>query len=476
MKALGYFRVAPDSAMAVGPSSLVEQEKAFFRFCEEHGYQPVATFVDVDAPEKKAHPEYLRMLDYLHEMEKGFVVVVVKNIDRLSSNPQETLRYILEMENMGAKVMSIDEASTDALSSAMKSWSRKRTRVGVAEKIRNAMRAKAIRGEGLGRPAYGYRIAKDGKFHVVPEEATIVKLIYRLYTEEKLGIRLVARHLNEKGIKTRRGGNWNMVTIRGILRNRTYLGTYNRFGMRIPGSHSAIIEQEVFGKVQERMSNRPRPEGYSRGEPFLLAGLAYCGQCSNRMIGISRHQTWTRQKDGAKTRAEYRYYQCESRTNQSVCRYNTRRAKELEGEVLEKLRQHHITAGQGDAVSTAEPDSSGLEGEKLRSRLKLLEKRMRRHIQQVSKGKMSVDSMRNLSAELVQEQRSLERRLGEIESHAAERSIYLERKKRLEKTLTEICERWESLSFTERRALLLDVVDRVVVHDDKIDLVLRDLH
>ncbi len=50
-----------------------------------------------------------------------------------------------------------------------------------------------------------------------------------------MGIRLIARRLNEEGLKTRRGGNWSMVSIRDILRNRVYLGTYSRFGVKRAG-------------------------------------------------------------------------------------------------------------------------------------------------------------------------------------------------------------------------------------------------
>ena len=51
------------------------------------------------------------------------------------------------------------------------------------------------------------------------------------------------------------------------------------------------------------------------------------------MIGVSRRQAWTRRSDGSEQVASYRYYQCESRTNQGICSYNTQRADELEDQV-----------------------------------------------------------------------------------------------------------------------------------------------
>ena len=107
----------------------------------------------------------------------------------------------------------------------------------MAERVKEAMKARAMKGEGLGRPPFGYRIGAGRRFEVVPEEAATVELIYGLYLEQNLGLRLITRYLNERGIKTRRGGMWNIIGIRDILRNHTYIGTYSRFGVRVPGSY-----------------------------------------------------------------------------------------------------------------------------------------------------------------------------------------------------------------------------------------------
>ena len=106
-------------------------------------------------------------------------------------------------------------------------------RDGVSDRVRAAMRRKAVKGEVLGRPPYGYKVGSARRLELVPEEAVVVRYIFRLYLQEDMGIRLIARRLNEEGLKTRRGGNWSMVSIRDILRNRAYLGTYSRFDVHV---------------------------------------------------------------------------------------------------------------------------------------------------------------------------------------------------------------------------------------------------
>ena len=127
------------------------------------------------------------------------------------------------------------------------------------------------------------------------------------------------RRLNERGARARSGAPWNMVTIRDILRNRAYIGTYARFGIRVPGNHPPLVDQEIFRRAQERMlARRPRRGVRGAEAPFLLSGLAHCSACDSLMIGVIRRRAWKR-KDGSQQRVAYRYYQCQSRANRSTC-------------------------------------------------------------------------------------------------------------------------------------------------------------
>ena len=63
---------------------------------------------------------------------------------------------------------------------------------------------KAVKGEVLGRPPYGYKVGARRRLELVPEEAVVVRYIFRLYLQEGLGIRLIARRLNEEGLNTSR--------------------------------------------------------------------------------------------------------------------------------------------------------------------------------------------------------------------------------------------------------------------------------
>ena len=71
------------------------------------------------------------------------------------------------------------------------------------------------------------------------------------------------------------------------------------------------------------------------------------------MIGVKRRQGWER-KDGTRMTKAYQYYQCGSRTNQSRCGYHSRRAREIEAEVIDKLENEGITIRQLDRSSLSD--------------------------------------------------------------------------------------------------------------------------
>ena len=338
-------------------------------YCRREGFEVGATFLDSNPADDTG---FRQLLDYLRENGCG-VTVVVDKLQRLGRDMRRTARAYFQLDGLGVSVVTLNGESS-ATESLLASWISRDPSERAGERVRAAMRQKAIKGEVLGRPPYGYGVGPKRRLEPIPDEALLVRHMFRLYNQEGLGIRLIARRLNEEGHKTRRGGNWSMVTIRDILRNRAYLGTYSRFGVRVPGSHPAIISPEDYRRAQDRMTRRRTAGGTRSVNPFLLSGLAHCGYCGNRMIGVSRHQSWKRRGDGSSVQAEYRYYQCETRTNQSMCDYHTRRAVAFEEEVraaIERELRRQLEASEDDGDLDVNEDLRSL-----KSRLRLLDRRL----------------------------------------------------------------------------------------------------
>ncbi|KPK22103.1 MAG: hypothetical protein AMJ76_00785, partial [Dehalococcoidia bacterium SM23_28_1] len=421
MRAVGYFRETD------GSQSLAEQSRAFLDFCRQNGYEAVATFLDATAAASDC-AGYRQLIDFLKERpDRGFTMVVIPSLTSLGSDLWEAARRYFQLASLGVKVMCLEDGA-DPGSTLLGLWAEKKDeRLG--QKVQAAMRRKAVKGEVLGRPPFGYRVGPRRRLEIVPEEASVVRYIFRLYLRDGLGIRLIAGRLNEEGVRTHRDGLWSMVTVRDILRNRTYLGTYSRFGVRVPASHPALISSDDFRRVQERLSSRRQEKAKRQTSLFLLSGLAYCGYCSNKMIGVSRRQRW-RRRDGSEKWAEYRYYQCESRTNRSLCDYHTRRAGQLEEEVRQALLGEKpltvvtVPKAGDDAVALQEAEARC---RRLRGRLRRLDKRLEEHMNEAVRGRLSAERMRSLSMGVAAEGLSLEESLAEAERFVRQQVSVAER-------------------------------------------------
>ncbi len=280
------------------------------------------------------------------EKEPGEISVMISPGDRIAR--VRLIEELLRLEAMGVELVSA-ESEKHPLDIALEP----ETDTSHSDRggaIRKSMARKALRGVVLGRIPYGYRRGDHGQLEEHPDEAPAVRAIFGLAAQGK-GIRAIAAELNARGLQTRRGGAWSIVTIRDMLRNRVYTGAYNRSGTRVAGNHPALAKPALFRDIQERLDERAKRAGYGVGRPFLLSGTATCGACGSNMVGVTRRQSWTR-NDGSSASNRYRYYQCEAATNQGRCSYHTRRARELETIVLTRVGMDGIASRIEAAVAS----------------------------------------------------------------------------------------------------------------------------
>ena len=271
-------------------------EREFHEYCRLNMHQAVTTFV---SSQTEHDAEYRRMVDYIGKS-GGEFLVVIPDAKHLGLDLEGVARSIVELGERGTGVVCYDDEFPNPFQNAFQTLGIKGVSSTRSRRVKESMRARALQGRALGRPAYGYHIGPDGTLEPVSEEAKVVELVFRLYTKDGLGLRLIAQHLNEREIKTRRGGRWTVVSLRDMLKNPTYTGTYTRFDMRAPRAHEAIILHDVFRAAQDQTRAR-RPVGrVVNAEPFLLSGLLDCGYCGNKMMGVTRRQAW-KKKDGRRS-------------------------------------------------------------------------------------------------------------------------------------------------------------------------------
>lgn len=158
---------------------------------------------------------------------------------------------------------------------------------------------------------YGYsreklKNQKGYKLIPNPEESTVLKLIFELYTNS-MGIRNICKYLDNLGIKPRNSQNWSTSTIRDILKNPVYIGkilwhkTYltktTKDGIvkskrhkdkenfyTFNGIHSPLISDYVFQKAQNIMSQNSHTPVNNTSLKNPFAGILYCNLCKKAIV------------------------------------------------------------------------------------------------------------------------------------------------------------------------------------------------
>jgi DNA invertase Pin-like site-specific DNA recombinase len=462
MRAVGYF--AEGARRNGAKRSIAEQNHAFLDFCTRHGYEVAATFLDTE-DEKSVGAGFSQMLHFLTRSDRGFTVVAVDSLGALGADLGQSALKLLEIEQTGCQVL-IANSAHEAFRELIDTWADRGEGTPVSEKVRSAMRRKAVRGEVLGRPPYGYRVGPRRRLELVPEEAVVVRYIFRLYLQEEMGIRKIAGKLNEEEVATRRGGRWSMVTVRDILRNRAYLGHYSRFGTTVTGSHPSLVSADDFRRVQDRLQTHHGAIRTRTVQPFLLSGLVFCAKCQNKLIGVSRRQRWVT-KAGEKKESAYRYYQCESRTNQSACSYNTQRAPDLEARVREALKVDDRQVTRFRRPGNVDGYFLDLVGQvdRVEGRMKRNRRSVEELVADAAHGHITIERMKTLGSEMAREHQELEGELAAAKERLQLQRTEAERHRHLQDLRDKLVREWDNLPFEQLQLGLRDVIDRIEVDE-----------
>ena len=283
--------------------SLSAQVSYYSDYIQKHGWEYAGVYADEALTGTKDNRENFQRL--LTECRKGTVqMVITKSISRFARNTVTLLETVRELKALGVDVyfeeQNIHTMSADGelMLTILASYAQEES-LSVSENMKWRIRRNFEEGKPWSGLILGYRF-QNGQFVVVPEEAEIVKRIFREYLDG-LGATAIMKGLNEDGILTRLGKPWRIEGVLKILRNYNYTGnlilqkTYreNHLTKRkmqnngekpqyhAVGTHEAIIDLATFEAVQEELARRS--EHYSGKKPstvtYPFTRLIVCANC-----------------------------------------------------------------------------------------------------------------------------------------------------------------------------------------------------
>ena len=360
-----YARLSQEDALDGESNSIANQKKILLKYAKDNGFPNPTFFIDDGVSgvtfDRPGWNEMIRL------SEAGKVkTVIVKDMSRMGRDylkvgyytesffAERDIRYIAI--NDGVDSDKGDNEFTPFRNLFNDFYARD-----TSKKIRAVMRSKGNAGEHLcTNPPYGYRKDPDDKkkWIVDEEAAALVKKIFDLCIAGKGPMQIAKvltadKVLTVKAYYAKRDGKampdnlyrWDYKSIAGILERLEYTGctvnfkTYSKShklkkrlqnapeNYRIfPNTQPAIIEEQVFERVQELRANKRRPT--KTGRQGLFSGLLYCADCGEKLYFCTTNSFTPKQE----------HYVCSNyKSNTGTCSAHFIREETLKLFVLQRI-------------------------------------------------------------------------------------------------------------------------------------------
>ena len=338
MTAVIYARYSSDNQRE---ESIEGQIRECTAYAEKNGITVVKHYIDRAISAKTDNrPQFQQMIK--DSERKLFDIVLVWKLDRFARNRYDSARYKTQLKKNGVKLMSATEIISDGpegiiLESVLEGYAEYYS-ADLSEKVVRGMTENALKGKyNGGSVSVGYRIDADQRYQIDPLTAPFVEEAFKQY-KEGATMTEIRDWLNEHHVKNPRGGPMTYNTIQRMLSNRRYIGELKLRDVVQPNAMPAIVSQELFDQVQEKLAkNKKAPARHKAEDSYLLTTKLFCGHCGALMFGES---------GTSRTGETYRYYKCASAKKKTGCTKNAVRKQWLEDLVVSET----MKLIQNDAV------------------------------------------------------------------------------------------------------------------------------
>ena len=441
VRAAIYARISSDrdgSQLGVG-----RQVEDCERLVARQGWQVEERYVDddVSAYSGKPRPAYRRMLD---DLRGGFLdAVVVWDLDRLHRQPRELEEFFDLCK--AANVSKLASVSGDVDLSTHDGQFLARILGAVAAKesddksrrIRRKKEADAQAGKvaGGGSRPYGY---EDDKLKVRESEAIVIRdCAARFLAGEAL--RSICTGLNERGVPTSTGGEWQAQTLRRVLLSARISGQREHKGEIVATAEwPAIISPAETTRIRAVLTDPDRRTN-KVARRYLLTGSLRCGLCGETLVA--------RPKQGG-----VRAYQCVKGPGFSGCGRMSVKADPLEQLIVDAVL---IRLDSPELAAAMSGEPGNLDAERWQAEVDQSRQQLEELAAMYGRREIGLTEWQAARTPIERRVTDAKKRLGRLTRNTALAGQI--------GNSSELRERWASLPLSRQRAIVEAVIDRIVV-------------
>lgn len=246
---VAYIRVSTDGQVGEDKFGLEVQREQITAYCAKNDMTIVKWFSDEGESGAKYRPGFDEIV-YGDVSNPPYEAVVVAKSDRVARDINVYFYYQGALLRKNIELISITEdfGQFGVFANMLKAFTltcaemerdniNKRTSAGRLVKYSKG-------GYSGGRTPYGYK-AENRQMIIIPNEAEVVKLIFKLKDEENRTYKTICEVLNSKGFKNRSGTDFSISTVQTIYENKKVYQGWYRYGKQsewVKGVHEPILE------------------------------------------------------------------------------------------------------------------------------------------------------------------------------------------------------------------------------------------
>lgn len=331
--------------------SIDAQIRAIQEYCIKHKYTIVKIYKDeAKSATTDNRPNFLQMIE---DSRLGlFDSIIVHKLDRFSRNRYDSAFYKKKLKENKVRLFSVLENLDDSpesiiLESLLEGIAEYYSK-NLSREVMKGMKETALQAKHNGGiPPLGYKVNKDKTYTINEREAQAVRIIFDKFTSG-YGYGSIAEDLNTLGYKMKSGKPFKKHSVREILLNEKYTGTYvfNRRAdgkttyklksedeiIKIPDAMPAIISKELFIEANSKIEGKKVGKRI-RIMNYLLTGKMFCGECNKHYVGAG----YTKGRDrNSENPSKYYNYACTGR--KCGCKNKPINKNTIENLVIERIK------------------------------------------------------------------------------------------------------------------------------------------
>ena len=393
---------------------------------------------------------FQQMMTFCRQHRREVKVVVVSDLSRLARSVADQAHTIADLTALGIRLCSIDEPhinSTAAgkLAANIHASFNQYFSDALSERTRERMQAAVKQGRFPWVAPLGYVNAKNGasNLSVDPARALLVRKAFELIGSGNYGPDEARRVVVALGLRTKNDKAVTKQTFSRLIRNELYMGWIVSGQLRAKGAHEALISEQLFHDVQDRLNGKRSVPHKRESEEFPLRGFVRCASCGKPLTA-----GWSRGRS-----QKYARYWCWTKDCGAV---GIRRDK-LEHHFTELLYLHQPTQELLDALPKITQERWKVRKEQSESERRQLNTRLadattlhRKAVEAFLGGKLSQDDLDAIKVSTEADKAAITERLRALESEQTTMESLIEQARRevvdLEKT-------WNEAGLKQRQEL-----------------------